>query len=279
MGISVVIPTRDRPASLARSLRALARQDAKGLEIVVVDDGSRDREAVSRATRSAAGVRLIRLAGVGPASARNAGARAAEEDVVLFTDDDCEPEPEWVATLARRAEAGGVAAGLTVPPPDAAPAAIASQAITNHLQLAGLTATGRLDFAPTCNLGCSRDAIRALPFDESYPDAAGEDRDWCARAVAAGLAPAYEPEAVVVHNQALGIPGLLRQQLRYGRGAVRFRRGATGDRGFGAASFYAGLLRAGFASGPGVGGLVVVAQVAVALGAGFELVHGRTGIR
>ena len=120
--------------------------------------------------------------------------------------------------------------------------------------------------------------MRALPFDESYPDAAGEDRDWCARAVAAGLAPAYEPDAIVVHNQVLGIGALLRQQARYGRGAVRFRRGAGGDRSLGPASFYSGLLRAGFACGPGVGALVVAAQAAVGLGAGVELARGRTSI-
>ena len=44
--ISIVVPTRDRPEALARCLGALASQDLDGIEVVVVDDGSRDRGAV-----------------------------------------------------------------------------------------------------------------------------------------------------------------------------------------------------------------------------------------
>ena len=44
--MTVVVPARDRPAALARCLAALERQTVGSFEVVVVDDGSRDREAV-----------------------------------------------------------------------------------------------------------------------------------------------------------------------------------------------------------------------------------------
>ena len=119
--------------------------------------------------------------------------------------------------------------------------------------------------------------LRQLPFDESYPNAAGEDREWCARAAARGVEIAWEPDAVVVHHQQLtGARGFLRQQYRYGRGAARFRRGAA-DRRLAEAGFYAGLVRPGFESGPGVGAMVVAAQVAVAAGAAIERLKGLGG--
>jgi glycosyltransferase involved in cell wall biosynthesis len=264
--ISVVVPTRDRVEHLGRCLHALAMQDAEGLEVVVVDDGSRDRGAVMSATARVPGARVMRTSGAGPAAARNLGARAATGEVICFTDDDCEPEPAWARLLGERARLAGAAAGRTVSPQGAVATVVASQAITNHLQLASLSPGGdRLGFSPTCNLACSRQAIAALPFDESFPDAAGEDRDWSARAVAAGMAPAFVPRAVVVHRQRLTPAGFLRQQVRYGRGASRFRRRAS-ERRLARPAFYVALARAGFREGARVGALVLAAQGATAAG-------------
>jgi hypothetical protein len=146
---------------------------------------------------------------------------------------------------------------------------VASQAITNEL-VAASRRDGALGFAPTCNLAGERVTLARLPFDPAYPDAAGEDRDWWARAIAAGIGAHYEPEAVVVHRQQLGLGGFLGQQLRYGRGAARFRRGAGGERGFGSAGFYLGLVRGGFREGAAVGGLVLAAQVLTVIGVVVE---------
>src|SRR3546814_2372804 len=55
----------------------------------------------------------------GPAPGRNAGWRAARAPVVAFIDDDCTPEPGWVAALARafaRNDRLGVAQGRTQAP-------------------------------------------------------------------------------------------------------------------------------------------------------------------
>ena len=65
--------------------------------------------------------------------------------------------------------------------------------------------------------------MREPPFDASFALAAGEDRDWCARLAAAGVALHFVSEACVEHRPSMGIAGLLRQQVRYGRGAIHFR--------------------------------------------------------
>jgi glycosyltransferase involved in cell wall biosynthesis len=266
MQISIVVPTRDRPLALARCLGALRGQH----ELVVVDDGSRDRAALAWALEAAPDAALVRAGGHGPATARNLGARAASGDVVCFVDDDCEAAPGWADALARRAARDGAAAGRTVPPPGASAAVRASQTIVEGITAASLDrASGRLGFAPSCNLALAREALERLPFDGSFPDAAGEDRDWSARANGAGLGPTYVPEAVVAHRQQLGARGFVRQQYRYGRGAVRYRAAGEG-RGLAPPAFYAGLVRRGFKDGAAVGALVVVAQAATALGVATE---------
>jgi glycosyltransferase involved in cell wall biosynthesis len=261
---SIVVPTRDRPEQLRRCLGALHGQAD---EVVVVDDGSADEELVAAIARKA-GARLVRLEGQGPAAARNAGARASGGDVICFTDDDCEPLAGWAGALAAPVLAGETrcTAGRTEVAAHASAADRAWQAIANHLQrTATEPGSPSPGFAPTCNLACSRELLLDLPFDESFPMAAGEDRDWAARAAARGAAAAVVPDAVVVHRPGLSTRSFLRQQYRYGRGAASFR-AAGNDRRLGPPGFYAGLLRAGFSNGPAAGLLVLAAQLATAAG-------------
>jgi GT2 family glycosyltransferase len=266
----VVVPTRDRPRALAGCLAALEAQTARSYEVVVVDDGSVDAAAVAGVVAGAPHARLVRGAGRGPATARNLGAAAAAGRVLCFTDDDCRPAPTWIEALAARVDDATAVAGPTRNGRPRDPYAAASQAITNHLVRASLEpGTRHLGFAPTSNLACSAALHRALPFDERFPLAAGEDRDWCTRLAAAGARLRYEPGAVVAHHQDLSWRRFWRQQERYGRGATAYRRAApAGERGLAAPGFYLGLVGAGFARGVVPGLLVLVAQVATGVGAG-----------
>lgn len=101
---SVIIPTRDRADLLERCLAALTRQTltADEFEVVVVDNGSRDataQVAASYATRLA--LRCIVAPELGLHVGRHAGMRAARSDVLMYTDDDAEPEPTWVEAVAQ----------------------------------------------------------------------------------------------------------------------------------------------------------------------------------
>lgn len=247
----------------------------------MVDDRSVDADAVAAIVREA-GARLVRLEGAGPAAARNAGARAAEGDAVCFTDDDCEPGAGWAAALAAPVLAGetACAAGRTVVAEDASAADRAWQAIADHLQRWGdRPGTPSPGFAATCNLACSRELLLSLPFDESFPAAAGEDRDWSARAASRGIFPLPVPAAVVTHRPDLTTRAFLRQQYRYGRGASRYR-SAGNDRRIGAPTFYLDLLRSGFDAGFAPGALVTAAQLAAAIGTLMEPTTARaTGSR
>lgn len=85
--ISIVIPAFNAERFLAEAIESILAQAAVSLEIVVVDDGSRDGTA-----RIAAGyderVRCISQANKGPPAARNRGLAAARGELIGFCDAD-----------------------------------------------------------------------------------------------------------------------------------------------------------------------------------------------
>jgi GT2 family glycosyltransferase len=251
------VPTRDRPSALEACLAALAAQSlVDRLEVIVVDDGSVAADEVAAVVARHPNARLLRCGGDGPAAARNAGAREARGEILCFTDDDCLPEVNWIEELvvAIREGAEAVAGGTFNTPGGLADA---SEVIS------GAPAAAE-PFAPSNNLACTRAAFEAVPFDESYRQAAAEDRDWCARLVARGYTLRSQPSALVLHRPQLTLSSFLRRQVRYGRGAYRYR--TTARRRLEPVGFYVALVRRGFARGITAGMLVSVAQVATALG-------------
>jgi GT2 family glycosyltransferase len=243
--VSVVVPTRGRPEALSRCRAALEKQSVS-VEVVVVED----------------------VEGRGPAWARNEGMRRARGEVVCFTDDDCEPKAGWAEALAAPILAGEVeaATGPVAIGEGATAADRAWEAIVNYLQVrAAAPGTASPGFVVTANLAARRSLLERLPFDESFPAAAGEDRDWGERAARSSAAPAFVPTAIVVHRSGMRVRDFLRQQCRYGRGAARYRQSGNGRRP-GSPSFYTGLIRASFSAGLTPGFLVTVAQAATLAG-------------
>ena len=90
--ISVVVPVLNGARSLPALLDALTRQTLgrDRFELIVVDNGSRDRTA---AIALAAGARVIGEPRRGRARARNTGVAAATAPAIAFTDADCVPAP------------------------------------------------------------------------------------------------------------------------------------------------------------------------------------------
>jgi glycosyltransferase involved in cell wall biosynthesis len=243
--ISVVVPTRARPELLQRCLEALQNQTVP-IEIVVVEDKE----------------------GRGPAWARNEGVRRAQGQVICFTDDDCAPFPGWAEALASPILTGTAqaSAGPTHVAAGATAADHAWEAIVGYLQQqAAKPGTASPGFAATANLAASRQLLEQLPFDESFPTAAGEDRDWAERASRHGVAPQFVGQALVLHQPGMRVSDFLRQQYRYGRGAAEYRDAAS-DRRVGSLGFYMGLLHTGFKAGSGPAVLILAAQAATLVG-------------
>jgi GT2 family glycosyltransferase len=234
-GFSVVVPTHGRPAGLSRCLGALARLEppAGGFEVIVVDDhGGLDLGPVLASHGQALHLTLLSPGHGGPAAARNAGARRARGEILAFVDDDCAPHGHWLreleAGLARHrgAACGGHARNALADNPFSQ----ASQMLNDYLYQAWNRPGGSARFLASNNLAVPRRAFwRVGGFDERFPGAAGEDRDFCRRWRQAGRPLIYWPAAVVDHFHRLSLASFLRQQYGYGRGGRLFHERASGD--------------------------------------------------
>ena len=69
------------------ALKSVGRQGCPGLEIIVVDDGSTDNTLVEVKCKFP-DIRTVKLGGIGPGLARNAGVAASTGDVLMFLDSD-----------------------------------------------------------------------------------------------------------------------------------------------------------------------------------------------
>jgi glycosyltransferase involved in cell wall biosynthesis len=215
--VSVVVATRDRPARLAALLAGLRRQRAPGaFEVVVVDDGS-GPETVSRLQaeldRGELDLRVVRHEEPrGPGAARNAGWRAARAPLVAFTDDDCVPEPGWIAAglAAHRARADAIVQGRTEPEP--------AELHRNGVLTRTLRVVELGPQYPTCNIFYPRELLERMGgFDEEFGlRPGGEDTDLAWRAIESGR-PAVLAEDALVHHavERLGLAGTLRDATRW----------------------------------------------------------------
>lgn len=121
--ISIIICTRNRAASLARTLEAVGVVTLPAAtELLVVENASTDdteTTASGACPANAVPVRYLREPRRGLAKARNTGLAAATGDVIVFTDDDVRPEREWLTRLTApifSGEADAVAGGVRLAP-------------------------------------------------------------------------------------------------------------------------------------------------------------------
>jgi len=209
--VSIVVPAYNAERTLGECLAALERQSPPELarEIIVVDDGSSDRTPEVAARYPL--VVLVRQANQGPAAARNAGAKRAAGEVLLFTDADCIPTPDWVAEM-------------TAPLTDAAVVAVKGAYRTRQAALVARFAQiefeeryARLALRPTTDFVDSYSAAirtgafwEAGGFDPAFPDPNNEDVDLSYRLARAGRPMVFNPRAIVYHQH----PATLGRYLR-----------------------------------------------------------------
>jgi GT2 family glycosyltransferase len=204
--ISVVIPTYQRCASVRQTLEALARQDypPDKYEVIVSIDGSEDgtREMLATAAFPYL-VRVVWRPNRGRAAACNVGIRMAVGELIVFLDDDMEPECGFL-TAHWRAHEGesrlGVmgAVPIALDPGSAPTARYVAAKFAQHLEkLAGPDYQPRLRDFYSGNVSVRHDVLLAVGlFDEDFTIYGNEDLELSLRLVAAGVRITYCGEAL-----------------------------------------------------------------------------------
>ena len=225
---SIVIPTHNRPGRLKNCLLSLANLDYPSAcyEVIVVDDGS--QLSLLPVINEFAGrfpLNFIEQENAGPASARNTGAKAAKGEYLFFTDDDCQPKPDWLKYLAAiiNKNPNALIGGCTINALSENVYSVASQLLIDYLYTYYNKIQNKCTFFASNNFAVPRELFDKIGgFDTSFPLAAGEDREFCDRWLQAGYPMQYVPEACINHYHSLNLKSFWRQHFNYGRGAFHF---------------------------------------------------------
>jgi len=214
--MSVIVCTYRGAPVLGECLRSLDRLRYPDVEILVVNDGA--DVAVEKIVAGFPGVRHIPQKHSGLSAARNLGAAQARGEVLVYTDDDCRVDRDWLSYLALALESGEFSA---VGGPNVAPTAdtLAGACVTAapggpaHVLLSDTVA----EHLPGCNLAVRREAFESVGgFGEEFRTA-GDDVDFCWRLQTAGFRIGFHPAAWVWHLRRGTVRAYLRQQLGYGK--------------------------------------------------------------
>jgi len=224
--VSVVVCAYNAERTMDACLASLRTLNYPDYEVIVVNDGSKDRtlaiteEHKARYDADPNGPRLVIIdqENKGLSVARNVGAAAATGEIVAYTDSDCVPDPDWLAFLVYKFVRSGFVAvgGPNFPPPEPhlVPAAVAvSPGGPTHVLLNDEVA----EHIPGCNMAFTKKALEDIGGFEPVFAAAGDDVDLCWRLQNRGYAIGFSPAATVWHYRRNTVKAYLKQQMGYGK--------------------------------------------------------------
>ena len=219
---SVVVATFSRPQQLGRCLGSLRDQRAPPEEVIIIDDGSLG-ETTARVLRPWQEQQLpfeLRVQWLsrngGPARARNVGIKMARAPWIAFTDDDCEPRPDWLSVLSYAAvnapeDVAGIGGRVV-----AASNGLVSEFMSLHRIL---EPPASCSYLVTANCTYRRDVLVAVGgFDERVRHPGGEDPGLSFAVRDAGYGLMFCPAAIVGHHYRESTLDFLKTFYRYGRG-------------------------------------------------------------
>lgn len=228
MLISVAICTRNRAASLELTLRQYYEQRFTGgyaHELIVVDNGSTDatRSVIETCGAAHPQVRYVHELQPGLSHARNAALATARGELIVFTDDDVHPNPDWLdeiaAEFARNPRLGMLGGRVLLA--HAGLQKVSYQPSTERQEFA-FPASG--SFVIGANMAFRREVFeRVGGFDTRLGAGAwfagAEEVDLFYRALKAGYTQLYAPNILVHHDHdRTRIDQVCGMEFSYGKG-------------------------------------------------------------
>lgn len=217
MRVAIVSAVHDEEKYISRMIESLLTQTRMPDEIVLVDDGSKDGTAkvVEQYASHYSVIRFVRNANQGPAVSRNIAWRAAQADIVIFTDGDCVPDRDWVEKLLKRFTSDTIAAvaGTYRTLNDKY---ILSRFIGHEIAWRYRAVLGEVDAHGAYNLALRKSVLDEMNgFEESYTAPSGEDWDLTYR-ISRKYKIIFAPDAIVAHAHPEKFWPYMKNQARRG---------------------------------------------------------------
>ncbi len=216
MKYSFIIPTYNRIQSLIHCIESIQNQNSESIdyEIIVVNDGGEENNIEN--------IININQENKGPATARNNGAKVAQGEYLVFIDDDCRLDTNWLQEINKNIDKKLIITGYTINNIESI-WSDASQTLVNFLHFQWIGTPWH--FFASNNLVISKNDFENLNgFNESFPLAAGEDREFCLRAKLLNLEFKQVFEAKVYHYHKLNFVTFCKQHINYGKGAFYYNK-------------------------------------------------------
>ncbi|MFO1488358.1 MAG: glycosyltransferase family 2 protein [Verrucomicrobiota bacterium] len=96
MRASIIVCTRNRADSIGETLEALSALHYADRELLIVDSSTGEQKTKMERLAQERGAKYVSEPRRGLSLARNTGIAAASGDIIVFTDDDCIPAPDWL---------------------------------------------------------------------------------------------------------------------------------------------------------------------------------------
>lgn len=207
--IAVIIPHLNDALRLRRCLTELMPQVSDEVEVVVVDNGS--KQPLDELQRDFPKVRFLRETRVGAAEARNRGVAETNAPMLAFIDSDCVPAADWVAVARVVGDLGDLIGGRVDVFDETPPPRSGAQAFETVFAFDFQTYVEKKGFSGSGNLVTRRDVFEATgPFLTGL----SEDLNWCHRATALGFRLVYANDLHVQHPTRDDWPALRRKWRR-----------------------------------------------------------------
>ena len=227
--LSIVIPTFLKSEKdlqdISNLLQSINKQVLQPNEVIIIDDCSPISFSFPESVNA---FRFKKNSG--PAKARNYGKKLAIEngsDIIAFTDTDCILSKNWTSTIVKSFldnKDFQILSGNTLAHDKDWFGTYHN--INGTLNGRQIKNSERLLYGTTANLAITKEVASNIDFNENFPNAAGEDIEFCFRANKKGFAIKHIPTMTVYHNY--GYSGRLTKNLKVFR--QQFKKYGLGEK-------------------------------------------------
>lgn len=224
---SVIVCSKNGESKIRQCLFNLAAiRDIKDVEVVLVDNGSKDQtyQIMKEFASTSRGIwRTFNVEKIGCSAARNVAIANSNSDILIFIDDDCLVDFDFVVSwtnIFRAHQNLGYASGKIIPFGDSVKLGCKSAVDREIFKPGKLVKRG---FIQGSNMAFRRSCLDEIGnFDEAFgagTEYAGEEWDLAIRASQYNWTGGYFPSPVVIHNHGRENEDAFTRLLFYDHGA------------------------------------------------------------